>query len=293
MAAALAAHELGLSVLIVEKSSFVGGSTARSGGALWLPAGPVLDEAGAHDTAERANTYLESVVAGSAPRQRSTEFVTHVPATVAMLRRTTPLRLFWARDYSDYHPRGTGRQRGRTDLRVPSAEHLAPGGIPHPAAARCHGGQRPGPDDGRGLPLDESDGPRATEGHPDDRQTSGPGRGRTARRPSLRGGRPGPDGRAVRRRAAGWHPGVDRHHAVALHRRFPPCHRRGGGSRRPRVHDHRSPRGDAGHRRLRPQHGHAVEIPVRIAGRQPEPGRGEQHRATGSARLKSWAPTSV
>ena len=38
MAAALAAHELGLSVLIVEKSSHVGGSTARSGGALWLPA---------------------------------------------------------------------------------------------------------------------------------------------------------------------------------------------------------------------------------------------------------------
>lgn len=115
MAAALAAHELGLSVLIVEKSSFVGGSTARSGGALWLPAGPVLDEAGAHDTAERANTYLESVVAGSAPRRRSTEFVTHVPATVAMLRRTTPLRLFWARDYSDYHPEEPGGSAaGRT-----------------------------------------------------------------------------------------------------------------------------------------------------------------------------------
>ena len=42
MAAALAAHELGLSVLVVEKASHVGGSTARSGGALWLPASPVL-----------------------------------------------------------------------------------------------------------------------------------------------------------------------------------------------------------------------------------------------------------
>ena len=31
MSAALAAHELGLSVLIVEKSSYVGGSTARPG----------------------------------------------------------------------------------------------------------------------------------------------------------------------------------------------------------------------------------------------------------------------
>jgi 3-oxosteroid 1-dehydrogenase len=115
MAAALAAHELGLSVLIVEKASHVGGSTARSGGALWLPAGPVLAEAGAGDTKEQAATYLEAVVAGSAPRQRSTEFVAQVSAMVDMLRRTTPLRFFWARDYSDYHPEEPGGSAaGRT-----------------------------------------------------------------------------------------------------------------------------------------------------------------------------------
>lgn len=115
MAAALAAHELGLSVLIVEKSSYVGGSTARSGGALWLPASPVLDEANAGDTAERAGTYLDSVVARSAPPQRSAAFVAQVSATVEMLRRTTPLRLFWARDYSDYHPEEPGGSAaGRT-----------------------------------------------------------------------------------------------------------------------------------------------------------------------------------
>ena len=115
MAAALTAHELGLSVLIVEKSSYVGGSTARSGGALWLPACPVLADGGANDTAERAATYLDSAVAGSAPPQRSTGFLTHVSATVEMLRRMTPLRLFWARDYSDYHPEEPGGSAaGRT-----------------------------------------------------------------------------------------------------------------------------------------------------------------------------------
>jgi 3-oxosteroid 1-dehydrogenase len=115
MSAALAAHELGLSVLIVEKSSYVGGSTARSGGALWLPACSVLQEHGANDTTERAVTYLDSVVAGSAPRQRSAGFLTHVSATVEMLRRMTPLRLFWARDYSDYHPEEPGGSAaGRT-----------------------------------------------------------------------------------------------------------------------------------------------------------------------------------
>lgn len=115
MAAALTAHELGLSVLIVEKSSHVGGSTARSGGALWLPASPVLRMAGANDTTESAATYLDSIVAGSAPRQRSAGFVAHVSPTVDMLGRTTPLRLFWARDYSDYHPEAPGGSAaGRT-----------------------------------------------------------------------------------------------------------------------------------------------------------------------------------
>lgn len=115
MAAALAARERGLSVLIVEKSSRVGGSTARSGGALWLPASPVLRAAGAGDTPDRAAAYLDAVVAGSAPPARSAGFLAHVAATVDMLGRTTPLRLFWARDYSDYHPEEPGGSAaGRT-----------------------------------------------------------------------------------------------------------------------------------------------------------------------------------
>ncbi|GBE67701.1 putative 3-ketosteroid 1-dehydrogenase or fumarate reductase/succinate dehydrogenase [Mycobacterium sp. MFM001] len=106
MAAALAAQECGLNVLIVEKSSYVGGSTARSGGALWLPASPILDVDA--DTVERAETYLRSVVAGTAPAERSAGFLRHVTATVEMLRRTTPMKFIWAKDYSDYHPEAPG-----------------------------------------------------------------------------------------------------------------------------------------------------------------------------------------
>src|SRR5215213_8278017 len=83
MAAALAAAERGLTVLIVEKSPYVGGSTARSGGALWIPASPVLEENGAGDTAQKARAYLDTVVDGTAAPQRSAEFVAHVPETVA------------------------------------------------------------------------------------------------------------------------------------------------------------------------------------------------------------------
>ena len=115
MAAALAAHERGLTVLIVEKSSYVGGSTARSGGALWLPASPILEEKRAGDTVERAETYLRSVVAGSAPVDRSAGYLRNVTGAVEMLRRATPIRLAWAKDYSDYHPEEPGgTAAGRT-----------------------------------------------------------------------------------------------------------------------------------------------------------------------------------
>jgi succinate dehydrogenase/fumarate reductase flavoprotein subunit len=115
MASALAANERGLSVLIVEKSSTVGGSTARSGGALWLPGSPVLSDAGAGDTPDRARTYLQSVVAGTAPAARAERFVDQLTSTVQMLRRTTPMKLFWAREYSDYHPEAPGGSAaGRT-----------------------------------------------------------------------------------------------------------------------------------------------------------------------------------
>jgi 3-oxosteroid 1-dehydrogenase len=115
MAAALAARECGLTVLIVEKSSYVGGSTARSGGALWLPASPILGEKGAGDTVERAETYLHSVVAGSAPATRSAGYLRNIIATVDMLGRTTPIRFAWAKDYSDYHPEEPGGSAtGRT-----------------------------------------------------------------------------------------------------------------------------------------------------------------------------------
>jgi 3-oxosteroid 1-dehydrogenase len=115
MAAALAARECGLSVLIVEKSSFVGGSTARSGGALWLPASPILEEKHAGDSMERAEAYLRAVVADTAPAERSAAYLRNVTSTVELLRRATPIKLSWARDYSDYHPElPGGTAAGRT-----------------------------------------------------------------------------------------------------------------------------------------------------------------------------------
>lgn len=115
MAAALAAHELGLSTLVVEKTSTVGGSTARSGGAFWIPANPALAEDGAADSLARAREYLAAVVGDTTPEQRWLAFLEHGPAAVAMLGRTTPMKFFWAKGYSDYHPENPGgSSQGRT-----------------------------------------------------------------------------------------------------------------------------------------------------------------------------------
>ena len=115
MAAALAAQEVGLSTLIVEKTGYVGGSTARSGGAFWMPANPILASAGSSDTPTAARAYLDAVVGDAAPHDRAHAYLDHGAATVEMLRRTTPMKFQWAKGYSDYHPeRPGGSALGRT-----------------------------------------------------------------------------------------------------------------------------------------------------------------------------------
>ena len=123
MAAALAAHELGLSVLIVEKSSYVGGSTARSGGALWLPASPVLAEKRCrrHRGSVR-DTYLDSVVAGT----RAGRTIAALSAQRVRDGRHAAAHhtdaVSWAKDYSDYHPEEPGGSAGGPHLRVPAVD---------------------------------------------------------------------------------------------------------------------------------------------------------------------------
>ena len=108
MGAALAGSEEGLNVLVVEKTDVVGGSTARSGGAFWIPPNEVLRKGGAESSPEEVLTYLEAVVGDSAPKKRWEAYVENGKDTVDMLSRTTPLDFFWAEGYSDYHPENPG-----------------------------------------------------------------------------------------------------------------------------------------------------------------------------------------
>jgi len=112
MLAALTAAEEGLNVLVVEKSPYVGGSTALSGGGFWIPGNSVLREAGARDSEERIRAYLRAVTKGEVDEERWGSHVTYGPAAVEVLRRRTPLKFSFMREYADYFPELPGGSPG-------------------------------------------------------------------------------------------------------------------------------------------------------------------------------------
>lgn len=142
MTAALAAAKKGLSVVLVEKAPHYGGSTARSGGGVWIPNNSVLQRDGVLDTPEAARTYLRSIVGDVVPAERIDTYVDRGPEVLDFVLANSPLRLEWVKDYSDYYPEAPGgRLGGRSvepkpfDLRQlgSEADKLEPGYAKAPA----------------------------------------------------------------------------------------------------------------------------------------------------------------
>ncbi|MEO5652697.1 MAG: 3-oxosteroid 1-dehydrogenase [Marmoricola sp.] len=120
MAAALAAASRGLETLLVEKSSYFGGSTARSGGGVWIPGNYALVAAGEADDPEEAKRYLDAIVGDVVPKVRRDTFIDRGPEVMEFLRDHTRVRFAWVPEYSDYLPESPGgRVRGRSVEPVP------------------------------------------------------------------------------------------------------------------------------------------------------------------------------
>lgn len=122
MTAALAAARRGLDTLVVEKSEWFGGSTARSGGGVWIPGNYALREAGEvdPDDADQARRYLDAIVGDVVPKARRDTYLARGPEVMDFLREQTPVRFAWVPEYADYHPEAPGgRARGRSVEPVP------------------------------------------------------------------------------------------------------------------------------------------------------------------------------
>ena len=78
MCAALLLRAAGKSVAILEKAELVGGTTATSGGVMWIPNNRFMKSAGIHDSAEDAAKYLDAVVGDSPDRPGASRARRHI-----------------------------------------------------------------------------------------------------------------------------------------------------------------------------------------------------------------------
>jgi 3-oxosteroid 1-dehydrogenase len=115
-AAALAAVDAGMSVVVLEKGATLGGSTAMSGGILWLPGNAVLRRSGGDDTIAAGRTYLDTLIGPDDPSSTPTRrdaFLRGIDPMIAMLERDG-LQFYSCKGYSDYYdelPGGYARGR--------------------------------------------------------------------------------------------------------------------------------------------------------------------------------------
>lgn len=120
MTAALAAASRGLDTVLIEKSSYFGGSTARSGGGVWIPNNYALKAAGQGDDPELSRRYLDAIVGDVVPKVRRDTYLERGPEVMDFIRERTPLRFTWVPQYADYHPEAPGgRAAGRSAEPIP------------------------------------------------------------------------------------------------------------------------------------------------------------------------------
>jgi len=111
LAAACTAAMNGCSVLLVEQADIVGGTTAISGGMVWLPLNHKMAEAQRPDSVEAARAYLDATVPGG-ERARLEAFLAHGDEALRDLEAHTSLRLQPVLTYPDYYPDLPGATAG-------------------------------------------------------------------------------------------------------------------------------------------------------------------------------------
>lgn len=120
-ATAMGAADEGLSVLMLEATDKWGGSTAMSGGGIWLPNNPLMQRGGVADSRDEALTYLEATVGNegrATSRQRKEAFVDGVADLVTTAEKYG-MRFDRAAEYPDYYPELPGGKIGRAIEVVP------------------------------------------------------------------------------------------------------------------------------------------------------------------------------
>lgn len=111
-AAAVRAHDLGAKVLVLEASDQYGGSTAISGGVVWIPNNPQLPSRGIDDSPDDAFTYLKHITLGQVSDERLRAYVEQSRRMHDYMAEHTHLVLDSLEEYSDYYREAPGGKTG-------------------------------------------------------------------------------------------------------------------------------------------------------------------------------------
>ncbi len=112
MSAAVTAAAQGLRVLVVEKQPQFGGTTARSGGWLWIPGTRLATEQGIHEPPGAARTYLEHETTTHFDPQRVDAFLENGPKAIDFFTSKTCVQFDMPPVFPDYHAEAPGGQQG-------------------------------------------------------------------------------------------------------------------------------------------------------------------------------------
>lgn len=105
LTAAIAAYDFGATdVVILERSGMVGGTTAMSGGMLWIPGNHHQIEAGIEDSDEDIVSYLDSLAPETLDPETLGAFMEGGPEMIRYLADKTPVRFHAYADFPDYQP---------------------------------------------------------------------------------------------------------------------------------------------------------------------------------------------
>ncbi|MBX9980922.1 MAG: FAD-binding protein [Mycobacterium gordonae] len=118
--AALTAASCGLDALVIEKSPQFGGSTALSGGGIWVPGAPAQRRAGYSPAPEAVVGYLRQITAGLVSDARIRQYVDSAPRMLEFLENLSPwLEFVWKPGYADYYPELPGGSELGSTINVP------------------------------------------------------------------------------------------------------------------------------------------------------------------------------
>lgn len=117
-AAAVAAQARGLKVILAEKDKWVGGTTAVSGGFMWVPNNPVSVRDGVKDSVEQARAYLRHEAGNHFNAGNVDAFLAYGPEAISFFETKTALQFEPATAFSDYHPDAPGGRSGGRSIKA-------------------------------------------------------------------------------------------------------------------------------------------------------------------------------